>query len=247
METDRPHAHPEHTRLGAVCFRLKAAVFQLQRAWQDFRTPVSRHPRGDALAGRDCAGEWTGTLFHSADDPRERTLLEGKVQNLRLAAAAFNGLEIPAGQTWSFWRQLGRATRRRGFVLGRELREGCIIPAIGGGLCQLSGAIYNAALAAGLEIVERHAHSNREIGLLARMDRDATIFWNYVDLRLRAPVSWRLEVKLSPADLIVRIRTESPLPRQQPAPGVPTAAPEAAPNSCVTCGVESCFRSHPQP
>ena len=93
---------------------------------------------------------------------------------------------VPAGETFSFWKQVGRATRRRGFVAGRELREGCLVANIGGGLCQLSNALYEAALAAGFEIVERHAHSRRVPGSRAALQRDATVFWNYVDLRFRA-------------------------------------------------------------
>jgi len=54
---------------------------------------------------------------------------------------------------------VGARRALRGFVAGRELREGCVIPSLGGGLCQLSNALYDAALKAGVEIVERHAHS----------------------------------------------------------------------------------------
>lgn len=71
----------------------------------------------------------------------ERSLQLGKVQNLRVATALLTGVAIPANQVFSFWRQLGRASRRKGFVEGRELREGCMIPALGGGLCQLSNAL----------------------------------------------------------------------------------------------------------
>ena len=95
---------------------------------------------------------------------------------------------------FSFWRQLGRTTRRRGFAAGRELREGCLVPSIGGGLCQLSNAIYDAALCQGLEIVERHRHTQVIASSLAERDRDAVVFWNYVGLRLRADSAWRQEV-----------------------------------------------------
>ena len=69
--------------------------------------------------------------------------------------------------------------------MGRELREGCLVPSIGGGLCQLSNALYDAALRAGLQVVERHRHTQVVPGSLAESDRDATVFWNYRDLRLR--------------------------------------------------------------
>ena len=47
-------------------------------------------------------------------DPR---LQEGKARNLELAAAQVNGLIIAPGETFSFWRTVGNATRRRGCLL----------------------------------------------------------------------------------------------------------------------------------
>ena len=67
-------------------------------------------------------------------------------------------------------------------MAGRELREGCIIPVVGGGLCQFECALTYAALSAGFEIIERHAHT-QVIPLTREVARDATVFWNYVDLR----------------------------------------------------------------
>ncbi len=246
------HTIPQHpldpsravpTRWQSCVFRAKAAVHQACRALQDWRCELRQHSRGQLLAGMAVTGQWTSELRAGDGLPaRELELQEGKVRNLTLAATVLDGLEVPAGEVWSFWRQLGRATRSRGFAEGRELREGCIIPQIGGGLCQLSGAIYNAALEAGLEIVERHAHSHAGIGSLARLGRDATVFWNYVDLRLRASQPWRLEVAVGATHLEVRIRC----PEQRPRTAAATDAVNvsASPlNSCATCGVGSCHRS----
>jgi hypothetical protein len=118
------------------------------------------------------------------------------------------------------------------------------VPAIGGGLCQLSGLLYQAALEAGLEIVERHGHSRVVPGSSAEQDLDATVFWNYVDLRFRGNSDWRIEVELTASDLVVRIRSRQPGgKRDSSAPVVPP--PRAAPSGdCLTCGMVSCFR-HP--
>jgi hypothetical protein len=116
---------------------------------------------------------------------------------------------------------------------------------MGGGLCQLSGAIYNAALEAGLEIVERHAHSHPGVGNLAAVGRDATVFWNYVDLRLRAPFPWRMEVELSSTRLTVRIRgtkKEVPSPPARTRGGRTSLTTAPPPGSCASCGVAACFR-----
>lgn len=234
------------SRGAAFLFSLKAACFQAQRGWRDLTIDgPRRHPKGDKLGTAPIVGTQSSDIWFETNVASEKRLQFGKVQNLRVSAAAFQGTEVPANQVWSFWRQLGRTTAGKGFAVGRELREGCLIPTLGGGLCQLSGAIYNAALEAGLEIVERHAHSHPGVGNLAAVGRDATVFWNYVDLRLRAPFPWRLEVELRSTRLTVRIRsTKKEVPSRPAATrggrSALTTAPQ--PGSCASCGVAACFR-----
>jgi hypothetical protein len=179
----------------------------------------------------------------------ERALSRGKVQNLRVAARHIDGALVPAGTVFSFWKQVGRATRRRGFVEGRELREGCLVPSVGGGLCQLSNALYDAALRAGFDIVERHAHTAVVPGSPAAVGRDATVFWNYVDLRFRAPADVRIECTLTRDSLVVRYWGSAPA---KPVSAVMTAVSAVVPVSpapvagslgdCASCGIEHCFR-----
>jgi hypothetical protein len=51
------------------------------------------------------------------------------------------------------------------------------------------------------ELLERHAHSRRPPGSRAAEGSDATVAWNYVDLRFRARQAWRLEVRLDAVSL----------------------------------------------
>ncbi|MDR3406026.1 MAG: VanW family protein [Chthoniobacter sp.] len=233
------------SRRAALLFGLKAACFQVQRCWRDLTGDgPKRHARGEKLAQAPIVGTQSSDIWFETNIASEKRLQFGKVQNLRVSTALLRDTEVPANTVWSFWRQLGRTTARRGFAVGRELREGCLIPTLGGGLCQLSGAIYNAAMEAGLEIVERHAHSHPGVGNLAAVGRDATVFWNYVDLRLRAPFPWRMELDLSSTRLTVRIRsTKTVAARPAPTRGgraMLTTTPQ--PGSCASCGVSACFR-----
>ena len=136
----------------------------------------------------------------------EKILVAGKIHNLRLAVRQLNGVEVPANRVFSFWKHLARTSRLKGYVARRELREGCLIPNIGGGLCQLSNALYDAALNAGFEIVERHPHSQVIPGSLAETGRDATVFWNYVDLRFKSSHPFRIEAQLTVDSLVARGR-----------------------------------------
>ena len=246
MQNPLEAEHHEPSRSEAVTFFLKSRLLIARRWWLERSHPVPLHPRRDThrdapLAGRAKAPLWT--QISAAEFP----LTAGKVQNLRAACQRLDGVEIPAGEIFSFWKQLGRTTRGAGFTEGRELRSGCLVPNLGGGLCQLSGLLHSAALHAGLDVVERHAHSRSLPGTPLTPELDATVFWNYVDLRFSAPFAWRLETRLTATDLVVSIRAFKDLSIVKPKPlvvenGLPVRA--AADGDCLTCGVSSCFR-HP--
>lgn len=143
--------------------------------------------------------------IYSASDPREQELELGKVQNLRVAAAAIDGIVLGAGEGFSFWAAAGRPSRGKGYVIGRELRGGCMIPSVGGGICQITNALSRVAHAAGMEIVERHSHTVHPSGFFIDDMTDATVFWNYVDLRFRAPFPVRIGATLTERTLVVRL------------------------------------------
>jgi hypothetical protein len=171
-------------------------------ASRDGRRPLHRLavlPIGSVQLARD------ETALYNEVDPRERDLELGKVQNLRVAAAAIDGLVIEPGQVFSFWRAVGRARPSKGYVIGRELRRGCMIPTVGGGLCQLTVSLSRVASQGGMEIVERHMHSARPEGLAIDETSDATVFWNYLDFRFRSPHRVRVGATLTAAELVVRL------------------------------------------
>ncbi|ESQ76673.1 hypothetical protein ABAC402_03080 [Asticcacaulis sp. AC402] len=183
-------------------FAVKSGLLKLRRLGLDL---VSGVQRWRAMPGRgEILAEVTTPLW-SDDSVAERGLQLGKVQNLRIAAKALNGLVVPAGQVFSFWAQVGPPTRGRGFVEGRELRQGCLIPTVAGGLCQMSNSLHVAAKRAGCDIVERHGHTAVVPGSPFGPNDDATVFWNYVDLRFRPRETVRLRVILTEHDLQVML------------------------------------------
>jgi vancomycin resistance protein VanW len=86
-------------------------------------------------------------------------LQRNKVTNLRLAAGRIDGVIMSAGETFSFWRLVGRATARGGYTDGLVLRDGAAASGVGGGLCQISNMLHWLALHSDLTVVERHRHS----------------------------------------------------------------------------------------
>jgi hypothetical protein len=195
------------------------------------------------LAAAPVLAASASALWNPDDTPATWLLTAGKVENLRRAARRLHGLEVPAGAVFSFWRHVGAPSRRRGYVPGREIREGCVVPTVAGGLCQLSNALYDAALQAGFAVVERHRHTRVIKGSLAELDRDATVKWSYLDLRFRAPVTYQLEVELTADTLLVQFRSA------EAGPAAAAPAPEkraaAALHDCYSCGNLACFK-HPR-
>jgi vancomycin resistance protein YoaR len=143
--------------------------------------------------------------LYTSTDPPEREVELGKVQNLRVAAAAVDGILLDPGEEFSFWRAAGRPSRRSGYVVGRELRLGCMISSIGGGICQLTNALSRVAHTSGMEITERHSHTVHPPGFFIDDQTDATVFWNYIDFRFRSPIRVRIGASLTAETLVVRL------------------------------------------
>src|SRR5436190_14402702 len=200
-------------RLDMALFAAKTSLLRLRRIAVEAKggQRTRRLAPGASMRGAPVAARVSSPLWIGLAGVKEHALTAGKIHNLRLALRTIDGTEAKAGEVFSFWKQVGRTTRRRGFVEGRELREGCLIRNIGGGLCQLSNGLYEAALEAGVEIIERHAHSRIVPGSRAAEGRDATVFWNYVDLRFRSTSPFRIEAALHRGRLEIVIRgTKSP-------------------------------------
>jgi hypothetical protein len=227
------------TRTQALIFRGKASLLQIKRGFENFRNGDLKKYSQNEIDNNPALAESITPLW-TEKEAGEQFLQAGKIQNLRLAVRQLNGLQIPANQVFSFWKHVGKTTRRKGFVAGRELREGCIIPNIGGGLCQISNALYDTALKANFQIVERHAHTQVVRGSLAEQGRDATVFWNYVDLRFKSPIAFQIQAELDAENLIIRFLGE----KQEIKPLVSISRNRsfkpADIGSCATCGVSAC-------
>lgn len=147
------------------------------------------------------------------DEAAHPVFEHGKRINLQLAAPAFDGLLLAPNRPFSFWRTLGKVTAARGFTHGMEIQGGCIVPALGGGLCLLSNALFRMAVEAGCILVERHAHSVEAIPPSPQelWGLDATVFWPYVDLRfVPRGGPFLLSVQIDGEELCIGLRAAKP-------------------------------------
>lgn len=81
-----------------------------------------------------------------------------KIINLKIAVKKVDGIVLHPGEVFSYWKLIGKPTKRKGYVDGMVLKNGTFHPGTGGGLCQLSNLIFWMTLHTPLTIIERHRH-----------------------------------------------------------------------------------------
>ena len=84
---------------------------------------------------------------------------ENRAHNIRLAAEKINGQVLENGQSFSFNSTVGERTEARGFKTAKIIEKGEFVEGIGGGVCQVSTTLFNAAVLSGCKISEYHPHS----------------------------------------------------------------------------------------
>lgn len=132
--------------------------------------------------------------------PAQKHMFMNKLHNLQLAIGRMQGLVLEPGQEFSFWERALAPTIENGYREGAMFINHRVTSSIGGGLCQLSGLLYNLALLSGCDILERFNHSIDAYGedRYIPLGRDATVAYGHKNLRFRnphpAPIRWTLSV-----------------------------------------------------
>ena len=156
-----------------------------------------------------------GTPMLRALSGVDMQLQVNKKASLEIAASCIDGLILRPGETFSFWRLVGKPTGRRGFKLGLVLRNGTIQQDIGGGLCQMTNMIYWMAIHTDLTVVERWRHGFDvfpDAGRTQPFASGATCAYNYIDLQLRndTPNAFQLRLSTKGDWLYGSIRCDAP-------------------------------------
>ena len=108
--------------------------------------------------------------------------------NIQLSAQAINGKTVLPGEIFSFNGATGERTAAKGYKEAPAIAGGQSKDEVGGGVCQTSSTLFNAAARADMEIIERNPHawpsSYIEKGL------DATVNWPGLDFKFRNNTEW---------------------------------------------------------
>ena len=137
------------------------------------------------------------TAVSKSEDP-------DRAVNLRLAAQAIDGAVIEPGQVFSFNDIVGDTETNSDYRIALVVFGNSLSYDRGGGICQVSTALYIAALQADMEIVERHPHTLAPD--YAPMGLDATLVYGTLDLQLKNTSAYPIRISAEAADQTVTVK-----------------------------------------
>ena len=106
-----------------------------------------------------------------------------RTYNLKIACRAIDGALIKPRETFSYNKVVGPRLKKYGFRDAPMFVDGQVEPGMGGGVCQVSTTVYNAALLSNMQILRRSHHSRPVV--YAPVGRDATVAYPAIDLKFK--------------------------------------------------------------
>ena len=104
-----------------------------------------------------------------------------RLHNIKLSIQKINGYTLAPGAEFSFNRIVGERTAERGYQKATVLIKEEKVQDYGGGVCQVSSTLFQAARKANLSVTERHSHQ-KDVGYAHQGD-DAAVDYGNKDMR----------------------------------------------------------------
>lgn len=127
----------------------------------------------------DTIGEMYGLIDYAITNASSSS--RSRLNNITLAMSMINGAKLAPGETFSFNERVGKRTADRGFKMATAYSGGEVTEQLGGGICQVSTTLFNAAVKSDMQIDERHNHS-LTVHYVDK-GKDATVDWGHQDLK----------------------------------------------------------------
>ncbi|WP_240035277.1 VanW family protein [Neobacillus notoginsengisoli] len=153
-----------------------------------------------------------------------------RAHNIRLATEALNSKVVFPGETFSFNKEIGKRTVAKGYVKAPIIVRGELSEGIGGGICQVSSTLFNAADHAGMSIVQRYSHTKKVTYVPS--GRDATVSWYGPDFKFKNPYSQPIFIRAKSLGGMMSVSIYSAAAidfRPRSIPGAPALLPEEMP------------------
>ncbi len=144
-------------------------------------------------------------------------LQENKVTNIMLACNKINKIIIRPGETFSYWRTIGRVTKKKGYKEGLVIGKKGMSSGYGGGLCQMSNMIHWLVLNSPLEVTELHHHSDALFPDERRrvpFGTGTSVFYNNIDYRFKNNTDQNVQILVwvENGELCGELRSEKEFP-----------------------------------
>lgn len=118
---------------------------------------------------------------------------ENRANNIRLSSEKINGTILMPNEVFSYNKIVGERTIKAGYKEASVYVGGKVVPGIGGGICQVSSTLYNAALLSNLEITERRNHYF--ITSYVSQSRDATVSYGSIDFKFKNTRTYPIKIE----------------------------------------------------
>lgn len=146
-------------------------------------------------------GSWSNSLsttFNKVYATYSTTYSNNKnrVNNLKLACKAIDGVVLKPGETFSFDKVVGKRTAKRGYKPATVFTgSNGHAMSVGGGVCQVASTLFNTTLISNLSVVERYQHSQKVSYVPS--GRDAAISWGTKNYRFKNNSGYPIKIKMS--------------------------------------------------
>ncbi len=144
-------------------------------------------------------------------------LQENKVTNIMLACNKVNGIIINPGETFSYWKTVGKAKQKDGYKKGLVIGRNGFTSGYGGGLCQMANMIHWLVLNSPLDVTELHHHSDALFPDERRrvpFGTGTSVCYNNVDYRFKNNTDQKVQILVwvEDGELCGELRSEREYP-----------------------------------
>ena len=181
----------------AVALRQRAEADAAQTRFPLIRDAVAPTVTTQSLQGIDAIL----ATFTTDLNPNKK----GRTTNVRVASATIDGTVLKPGETFSLNDTVGERTPQRGYKKAIIFANRQLKTDYGGGVSQVTGTLFNAALEAGLPIETYRVHT-RPVDYI-RLGRDATVSWGNFDMKFKnnTPAPIFISYHLDGSELTARL------------------------------------------
>jgi vancomycin resistance protein YoaR len=118
---------------------------------------------------------------------------KNRSNNVEISTKKIDGTILMPGETFSYNQTVGERTISEGYKEAGAYAGGKVVQDVGGGICQTSSTLYNVALLANLEIVDRTNH--QFLTSYVSAGRDATVTWGGIDFKFKNTRSYPIKIE----------------------------------------------------